>query len=120
MSQPLEVVENALAAMLERRRDQIIKNPAGFLVKAIKNQWKPREKKPTQAAATERSKLPDGFLEWYQWAIAHGIVEDVPVSWLPLYQNHEPMVRVSQPSIGGAPYTLMRFSEAKAQFGDWR
>ncbi len=119
-TQPMAVIENALEALSQRQQVETINNPAGFLVKAIKQQWKPTHSAQNNRQPFEfnRSVFTDEFLAWYERAIAAGVVQDVPLNWLPLYQNYEPMVRVNQPSPLGAPYTAMRWREAVVQFGD--
>jgi hypothetical protein len=47
---------------------------------------------PKQAIETMPKSLSQEFLDWYQGAIADGIVEDRPPEWLPKNQYNEPRV----------------------------
>ena len=45
------------------------------------------------------------------WAIASGIVEDVPINYLTKDYYGQPLVRVPKPGLFGAPYTLVHWRE---------
>lgn len=113
---PVEVVSDALEALRERKREGLISNPAGFLVKAIQERWRPSG--TNHHAGSPPAAITEEFLTWYARAIAAGVVEDLPVEWLSTYMNREPMVRVKR-SLGSAPYTLMRWTEARETLGDF-
>ncbi|ACB54628.1 hypothetical protein cce_5282 (plasmid) [Crocosphaera subtropica ATCC 51142] len=120
-----EVVLNALEALREHKRQGQVKNPAGFLVKAIKQKWKPTTATNTPQTSSKPSSSPylsnptagitDEFLQWYEKQIARGLVENVPVHHLPLYQHREPMVKVLTPD-GKFPFDLMRWTRARDIF----
>ncbi len=117
-----EVVLNALEALREHKRQGQVKNPAGFLVKAIKQKWKPTTATNTPLSTPSRSPSPypsnpmagitEEFSQWYDQAIASGLVENVPAHHLPLYQHREPMVRVLTPN-DKFPYVLLRWRRAR-------
>jgi hypothetical protein len=62
----VDVVKDALAVVKETRAKETVRNPAGLLVEAIKNKWKPVQ--------PIRVSYPPGFLEWYDRACAAGWV----------------------------------------------
>ncbi len=117
-----EVVLNALEALREHKRQGQVKNPAGFLVKAIKEKWKPTTATNTPQTSPKPSSSPylpnptaaitEEFSQWYEKAIASGLVENIPTHDLPLYQHREPMVRVLTPN-GRFPYDLLRWTQAR-------
>ncbi|MEB3189673.1 MAG: hypothetical protein VKL42_04940 [Snowella sp.] len=100
-----EVVKNAIAALKEAKRKGTVKNPTGYLVKAIQQKWQPMETKDPQSG------LPHGFGDWYQKVIALGLVENLPPNYLSSDRNGEPFVRVQVPN-GNCPYTLTPWREA--------
>jgi hypothetical protein len=116
------VVLNALEALREHKRQGQVKNPAGFLVKAIKQKWKPTAATNAPQSSPKRSSSPylsnptaaitEEFSQWYERAIASGLVENVPVHHLPLYQHREPMVKVLTPD-SKFPYDLLRWTQAR-------
>jgi hypothetical protein len=100
-----EVVKNAIAALKEAKRKGTVKNPTGYLVKAIHQKWQPMEAKDPQSG------LPHDFEDWYQKVIALGLVENLPPNYLSSDRNGEPFVRVRVPN-GNCPYTLTPWREA--------
>ena len=100
-----EVVKNAITALKEAKRKGTVKNPTGYLVKAIQQKWQPMEAKDPQSG------LPHGFGDWYQKVIALGLVENLPPNYLSSDRNGEPFVRVRMPN-GSCPYTLTPWREA--------
>jgi hypothetical protein len=100
-----EVVKNAIAALKEAKRKGTVKNPTGYLVKAIQQKWQPMEAKDSQSG------LPHDFEDWYQKVIALGLVENLPPNYLSSDRNGEPFVRVRVPN-GNCPYTLTPWREA--------
>ena len=101
----VEVVKNAIAALKEAKRKGTVKNPTGYLVKAIQQKWQPMEAKDPQSG------LPHDFGDWYQKMIALGLVENLPPNYLSSDRNGEPFVRVRVPN-GNCPYTLTPWREA--------
>ncbi|MBE9039593.1 hypothetical protein IQ235_02130 [Oscillatoriales cyanobacterium LEGE 11467] len=62
----VQVVKDAIALLRHKRQThQTLRNPAGFLVRAIENRWKPE---PSTTSA------PEGFGEWFEAARKAGIV----------------------------------------------
>jgi hypothetical protein len=117
VSNSVEVVVDALETLRQHKRNGRVNNPAGFLVKAIQERWRPADV-PTQTVATSSpSPHQQEFLDWYGRAISAGVVEDLPVRYLSVC-NREPMVRVKRP-LGNAPYTAMRWTEARDEFGNF-
>ncbi|MGQ4650697.1 hypothetical protein [Lyngbya aestuarii] len=103
----LDVVKDAIAVVNEAKARGSLKNPAGLLIEAIKNQWKP--------SAVVEQDLSDNylpvFLKWYEEAIASGLVEDMPVSYLSKDHHGDFLVRLRKPGAFGAPYTLVPWRE---------
>ncbi len=56
--------------------------------------------------------ITEEFSQWYDQAIARGLVENVLAHHLPLYQHREPMVRVLTPN-DKFPYVLLRWTQAR-------
>lgn len=100
-----EIVTNAIAALRESRRKGTVKNPSGYLVKAIQQKWQPMETKDP------KSGYPHGFWDWYQKVIALGLVENVPANHLSRDRNGEPFVRLPIQD-GSRPYLLKPWREA--------
>jgi hypothetical protein len=100
-----EIVTNAIAALRESRRKGTVKNPSGYLVKAIQQKWQPMETKDPSSG------YPHGFWDWYQKVIALGLVENVPANHLSRDRNGEPFVRLPIQD-GSRPYLLKPWREA--------
>jgi hypothetical protein len=100
-----EIVANAIAALRESRRKGTVKNPTGYLVKAIQQKWQPMEAKDPSSG------YPHGFWDWYQKVIALGLVENVPANHLSRDRNGEPFVRLPIQD-GSRPYLLKPWREA--------
>ncbi|MEB3309759.1 MAG: hypothetical protein VKJ02_05960, partial [Snowella sp.] len=94
-----QVVANAIAALKEARRKGNVKNPTGYLVKAIQQKWHPMEAKDSSSG------YPHGFLEWYQKVVALGLVENIPANYLSCDLRGEPFVRLPIQD-GSRPYLL--------------
>lgn len=100
----LEALKNAIAYYRQSKRTkeakgQKIDRPAGWLTDCLRQSW-------WKAAEPEKSRDEEEFENWYAEAIASGLVEDVPISWLSRDWYGQPLVRVRQPTLFGAPYTL--------------
>ena len=68
-------------------------------------------KKPVEK---KKQRFSKEFLEWYQQAIAEGVVEDVPPEWLPTDHCNEPKVRLPKPDpVTGAPYVLVEWRRVR-------
>ncbi len=63
---------------------ETINNPRGVFLFQIPNQRIQKGPKP----------ISENFLEWYQWAIADGLVIDYPVKYLPTNLRGEPKVKL--------------------------
>jgi hypothetical protein len=110
----IEDLNNALEILQKSQQNgKKITNPAGFLASALKEKWQAPKSVESLSPFTEE------FLIWYKKAISAGAVQNLPIQWLSLYQNWEPMVRVNRPTDLGAPYTLMRWTEARDELGDF-
>ena len=104
-----EIVTNAIAALRESRRKGTVKNPSGYLVKAIQQKWQPMETKDP------KSGYPHGFWDWYQKVVALGLVENVPANHLSRDRSGEPFVRLPIQD-GSRPYLLKPWREAMVMF----
>jgi hypothetical protein len=109
----LENVKNAIAyyqqtLINKERTGKTIKRPAGWLTDCLKHNW--YTTKPTAQTKTETE-----FSNWYKNAIASGIVEDLPISWLTTDSHHDYLVRQRKPGLYGAPYTLISWQELQNQ-----
>lgn len=77
----LQAVQAALMLLRSRQQQGKVKNPAGFLVEAIRRGWKlpaVNHAAPTAIAQSNHSQtqrsVPSGFNEWYALAYRFGIV----------------------------------------------
>lgn len=109
----LENIKNAIAYYQQtkenkERSGKTIKRPAGWLTDCLKHNW--CNTKPQAQTKTETE-----FSNWYKNAIASGIVEDLPISWLTKDRNHDFLVRQRKPGLYGAPYTLISWRELQNQ-----
>lgn len=104
-----EIVANAIAALRESRRKGTVKNPTGYLVKAIQEKWQPMETKDPSSG------YPHGFWDWYQKVVALGLVENVPANHLSRDRSGEPFVRLPIQD-GSRPYLLKPWREAMVMF----
>jgi hypothetical protein len=69
------------------------------------------EPKVVDSVKEQPAPLAVNFEDWYKGAIDRGIVEDVPINWLPKMMGQY-MVRLPQPDpLTGAPYTLVKWRE---------
>ncbi len=64
---------------------ETINNPRGVFLHQIPNQRVQKGPKP----------ISENFLEWYQWAIADGLVIDYPVKYLSTNSRGEPKVKLT-------------------------
>jgi hypothetical protein len=62
-----DVIHDALALVNQQKAQGKAKNPAGLLVRAVQNNWKPN---PTQDTL---NRLPDDFNEWFELARKAGL-----------------------------------------------
>lgn len=109
----LENVKNAIAyyqQTLTKKQAQgkTIKRPAGWLTDCLKHNW-------CTSKAIAKTKTETEFSNWYKNAIASGIVEDLPISWLTTDHHHNFLVRQRKPGLYGAPYTLISWQELQNQ-----
>lgn len=102
----VDVVRDAIAVVKETRAKETVRNPAGLLVEAIKNKWKP--------AQPIRVSYPPGFLEWYDRACAAGWVLASEAQTLPVVMG---VLNVRVPNPDRCPgYELKPWSVVKTQF----
>ena len=65
----VQVVKDAIALLRHKRKThQTLRNPAGFLVRAIENHWKP------EPSTTSTTSVPEGFGRWFDAAREAGVV----------------------------------------------
>jgi len=96
----------------ELLKDSKVRNPIGFIIKALENNW--QVNKPKKQRKTEKSWYAE-FEEFYHQAVAQGYCLDFAVNHLPTNHNREPMVKVNKPdAFTGASYTVMYWREAMA------
>jgi hypothetical protein len=65
---PQGIVDTALAALKEATLAGYVRNPSGFLSKAITDTWTPNATYQTASGLQE-------FNEWWKWAYAKGLVK---------------------------------------------
>lgn len=111
----LENVKNAIAyyqqTLINKERiGKTIKRPAGWLTDCLKHNWY-----TTKVIAQTKTETETEFSNWYKKAIALGIVEDLPISWLTTDSHHDYLVRQPKPGLYGAPYTLTSWRELQNQ-----
>ena len=112
----IRVLKNAVATMKEAKRAQKVRNPSGFLVKAVEEKWEPAGS--GEALHSPRLRFPPEFLDWYAKVpkTEDGVL-NIPLQHLPVNRHNEPQVRIGRPNpFTRAPYTLMPWREAAAEF----
>ena len=112
----IRVLKNAVATMKEAKRAQKVRNPSGFLVKAVEEKWEPAGS--GEVPHPQMLRFPPEFLDWYAKVpkTEDGVL-DLPVKHLPVNRHNEPQVRIGRPDpFTRAPYTLMPWREAAAEF----
>jgi hypothetical protein len=116
------IFRNALAAVNEQVVKGVAKNPAGMLVRAIKEQWEPSVPLATNPPSTHQDILTPAqiraqvFSPWYAWAIQQGLVQNFPERHLPICMG-EPQVKLNQyDNALKIPYTLMDWRKAMALY----
>jgi hypothetical protein len=107
--------EQAVLAAIAALKDQLqrgdIKNPGGWLARAIEEEWTMSQSIKQQ----EKSHYPEGFEQWYASAIEVGFVLDIPANYLSLDSYNQPMVKIDRPDPFGAPYTTMSWKDAREE-----
>lgn len=101
----LEEVKNATAYYHQIQRTKASKGekidrPAGWFTDCLRQRWWQKA-----LSEPEKSREKEEFEQWYREAIASGLVENVPISWLSTDHYGQPIVRLRKPSLFGAPYT---------------
>ncbi len=112
----IRVLKNAVATMKEAKRAGKVRNPSGFLVKAVEEKWEPAGS--GEVPHSQRLRFPPEFLDWYAKVpkTSSGVL-DLPLQHLPVNWNNEPQVKIGRPDrFTRAPYTLMPWREAAAEF----
>ncbi len=112
----IRVLKNAVAAMKEAKRAQKVRNPSGFLVKAVEEKWEPAGS--GEAPHSQMLRFPPEFLDWYAKVpkTSSGVL-NIPLEHLPVNRHNEPQVRIGRRDpFTRAPYTLMPWREAAAEF----
>lgn len=105
----LENVKNAITyyqqtKQAKQAQGKTINRPAGWLTDCLRNNW-------WQTQPVEQTQNEAEFSNWYKKAIASGIVEDIPISWLAKDRSNQYLVRQLTPGDFGAPYTLIPWRE---------
>lgn len=105
----LEEVKNAIAYYRQTKRTkeskgQRIDRPAGWFTDCLRQRW-------WQTAPPEKTREEEEFEQWYEEAIASGLVEDVPISHLGKDQYGQLLVRQRKPGLFGMPYTPVPWRE---------
>jgi len=96
-----ETEESLTAPTATEKGTSIVKSEEEFIV----------EPKVEDSVKEQPAPKAVNFEQWYKEAIALGIVEDVPINWLPRMMGQY-MVRLPQPDpLTGAPYTLIKWRE---------
>ncbi len=107
--------ESTLLAAITALKDQLqrgdIKNPGGWLARAIEEKWTMSQ----SLEKLETSRYPEGFEQWYAGAIESGFVLDIPANYLSLDSYNQPMVKIDRPDAFGAPYTTMNWQDAREE-----
>lgn len=106
-----ETVLQALEALREASQKSMIKNPGGWLKRAIEGEWVQNQ----AIRLSGKSLYPPEFEDWYQSAVAAKFVLDIPREHLSLDGHGEPKVKVKRPDVFGAPYTDMPWRKAKEE-----
>ena len=105
--------ESTVLAAITALKDQLqrgdIKNPGGWLARAIEEKWTMSQ----SLEKLETSRYPEGFEQWYAGAIESGFVLDIPANYLSLDSYNQPMVKIDRPDAFGAPYTTMSWKDAR-------
>lgn len=107
----LESIDALKYAILKNQ----VKNPSGFLVKAIKYRWKAPEKisEEMETNTHQDNEFPEGFEEWFLEAIDNGfILNESPFNLLKNTKG-DLLVKVNRSSASGLPYSQMSWIEAK-------
>ena len=112
LSVPIECFEKGLKVLKSSSQKKTVKNPAGFIRKAITEGWEVSPEKETSVSENHKA-----FQEWYEAApkSCEGLL-DVPMNQLPKDFNNEFMVYLAPPlgrPIGNAPYEVVRWEFAR-------
>lgn len=101
----------AIAALKDQLQRGDIKNPGGWLARAIEEEWTTSQ----SIKQLETSRYPEGFEQWYAEAIEAGFVLDIPANYLSLDSYNQPMVKIDRSDAFGAPYTTMNWKDAREE-----
>lgn len=93
-----ERVGAALGALSEAKAGRGLRNPLGFFLAALRDGWR------AASLGAERPRYPEGFLCWYEQAIAAGVVLPLRPELLGCDRYGDPLVRVPSQ---GRPYDLI-------------
>ncbi|MBF2016360.1 MAG: hypothetical protein IGS23_14390 [Rivularia sp. T60_A2020_040] len=114
---PEEVILESIAAFKYAIKKNEVKNPGGFLVKAIKYRWKAPEDSLQEMGTTTQQeseyKFPEDFEEWFLEAIDSGFIINESPFELSRNTKGDLLVKVNRPSASGLPYSQMSWIEAK-------
>ncbi|MEM6402771.1 MAG: DUF6262 family protein [Cyanobacteria bacterium P01_D01_bin.116] len=114
---PEEVVLESIDALKYAVLNNQVKNPGGFLVKAIKYRWKVPENASKEIEETmgqeSGDEFPEGFEEWFLEAIDNGFIINESPFTLPKDTKGNLLVKVNRPTTSGSTYSQMSWIEAK-------
>ncbi|MGF1674482.1 MAG: DUF6262 family protein [Rivularia sp. (in: cyanobacteria)] len=112
---PEEVILESIDALKYAMLKNEIKNPSGFLFKAIKYRWKVPENisKDIETNIQQENEFPKGFEEWFLSAIDNGFILNESPFTLPKNTEGDLLVKVNCSSASGLPYNQMSWIEAK-------
>ncbi|MEM6403274.1 MAG: DUF6262 family protein [Cyanobacteria bacterium P01_D01_bin.116] len=112
---PEEVILESIDALKYALKTSEVKNPSGFLVKAIKYRWKAPENTLREAGTTtqQENEFPEGFEEWFLEAIDNGFILNESPFELARNTKGDLLVKVNRPNASGLPYSQMSWIEAK-------
>ena len=112
---PEEVILESIDALKYAMLKNEVKNPSGFLFKAIKYRWKVPQNyvKDIDINIQKENEFPEGFEEWFLEAIDNDFILNESPFELSRSPKGDLLVKVNLPSESGLPHTLMPWTEAK-------
>lgn len=112
---PEEVILESIDSLKYALKTNEVKNPSGFLVKAIKYRWKAPENnsKDIGTITQQENEFPEGFEEWFLEAIDNGFILNESPFTLPRNTSCDLLVKVNRLNASGLPYSQMSWTEAK-------
>ena len=116
-SNPEDIVLESIYALKYAILNNKVKNPSGFLVKAIKYRWKAPDnalkERMTTTQQESECEFPEGFEEWFLEAIDNGFIINESPFTLPKIIDGFLLVILNLPTSSDKPYTQISWVEAK-------